>query len=182
MRILIFGIPRSGTSSLFKFLTKSLPKNYTISYEPYKRLLETPPLDNLLVKTVLTDEIILKNGETLLDHSKRIIEQFDKIIYIKRKNIHNTIKSFSDFQQPDLPKEISDIDSDEKIRRWTTIFNELTIGKKIYYYENIYTEKPSEEIIERCNYLNIDFNQNIFNKTLHLKNKEMDEKKIRTII
>lgn len=181
MRILIFGIPRSGTSSLFKFLTISLPKKYTISYEPYKRLLELPPLDNLLVKTVLTDEIILKEEETLLNHSKRIIKQFDKIIYIKRKNVDNTIKSFSDFQQPDLPKEISDIDSDEKIRRWTIIFDEITLGQKIYYYEDIYTEKPGKDIIELCDYLNIDFNLNKFNETLHLKNKEMNEKKIRTI-
>ena len=36
MRILILGLPRSGTSSLYDFLRTSLPKNYECKYEPFK--------------------------------------------------------------------------------------------------------------------------------------------------
>ena len=182
MKILIFGMPRSGTSSLFNFLKYSLPKNYISSYEPFKKIIEPIWGSNVIVKTVLTDKLIFKDGETMLEHSNRIISYFDKVIYIKRKSINNTITSMSDFHQPDLTKEVSKMVADENINRWMKIFDEVTIGKKVFYYEEIYTEKPSKELLTMCNYLDIEFKEKLFDGIIHPINKEFDEKKQKSII
>jgi hypothetical protein len=181
MKILIFGIPRSGTSSLFNFLLKSLPKKYKGFYEPYQHNIYVE-CDYCIVKTVLTDKLLLKDNENLLEHSNRIIKEFDKVICIKRKNIENTIKSLSDFQRPDLSKEVSDVVAKKNIEEWTTIFDSVTKNKRIFYYEDIYTEIPSNELLDMCNYLNIPLNISLFDKIIHFKNKEFDEKKQKTII
>jgi hypothetical protein len=134
------------------------------------------------VKTVLTDNLLFKNGETMFEHSKRIIGYFDKVIYIKRRNINETIKSMSDFQQPDLTKEVSDVVAKKNIESWNSVFDEITKDKKIFFYEDIYTDTPSEELIEICHYLNIDLKQTLFDMYIHTNNKEFNEKKIKTII
>lgn len=173
MKILIFGLPRCGTSSLFDFLVESLPKNYVVKYEPFKRVTDVEWGDDCIVKSVLTDEehdpIILKNGETLTEHSFRIIQEFDKVIYIKRKNIENVKKSFSNFHRLKNSKEQSNSIAETKINEWNLIFDEITLNKRVYYYEDIFLDYPSQEIIEMCDYLNITFNIDLFNKILHIK-------------
>ena len=80
MKILIFGLPRCGTTSLFDFLTQYLLSSHVIKYEPYKtvKYLDYP---KMLVKTVLTEEILLFNGESLEEHSKRILKSYDKVSF-----------------------------------------------------------------------------------------------------
>jgi hypothetical protein len=182
MKVLIFGMPRSGTSSLFNFLKYSLPKKYISSYEPFKKLINPIWGDDCIVKTVLTDKLIFKDGETMLEHSNRIINYFDKVIYIKRKSIENTITSMSDFHQPDLSKEESKIVAEENINRWIKIFDEVTKDKKVYYYEDIYVDKPNKELLKMCDYLEIEFKENLFNEIIHPTNKEFDEKKQKSLI
>lgn len=186
MKILIFGLPRCGTSSLFDFLVESFPNNYVVKYEPFKRVTEVEWGDNCIVKSVLTDEehdpIILKNGENLTNHSFRIIREFDKVIYIKRRNIENVKKSFSDFHRLMNSEEQSNSIADKKINEWNIIFDEVTVGKKVYYYEDIFLDYPSKEIIEMCNYLGITFNIDLFNKILHIKNRYISKKLNKSLI
>jgi hypothetical protein len=181
MKVLIFGVPRSGTSSLFNFLVNSFPKKYKAIYEPFKTNTDIE-FEYCIVKTVLTDNLLLKDNETLIEHSNRIIKSFDKVIYIKRKNIENTIQSLSDFQRPDLSKEISDVVARKNIKDWTNVFDILTKDKKVYYYEDIYQDTPSLEFNEMCEYLGIEISKNLFDKIIHPINKEFDEKKEKSII
>jgi hypothetical protein len=186
MRILIFGLPRCGTTSLHNFLIESLPKNYVVKYEPFKRVTDVNFGEDCIIKTVLTDEehdpIILKDGETLLTHSFRIIKEFDKVIYIKRKKVNNIKMSFSNFHRLKNSKEISNKIADVKINEWNEIFNIVSQNKKVYYYEDIFTDKPKIDIIEICNYLNIIFNIDLFNKILHIKNKDVVKKLDKSLI
>ena len=186
MKILIFGLPRCGTTSLHNFIIESLPKNYNVKYEPFKRVTDVNFGENCIVKTVLTDEehdpIILKNGETLLEHSFRIIKEFDKVIYLKRKNIDNIKKSFSNFHRLKNSKEVSDLIAEVKINEWNEIFDNVTKDKKIYYYEDIFTHEPKIDILEICDYLNITFNVDLFNKILHIKNRDIVKKYNKTFI
>ena len=186
MKILIFGLPRCGTSSLFDFLVESLPKNYVVKYEPFKRVTDVEWGDYCVVKTVLTDEehdpIILKNGETLTEHSFRIIQEFDKVIYIKRKNIQDVKKSFSDFHRLMNSEEQSNLIAETKINEWKLIFDEVTLNKRVYYYEDIFLDHPSNELIEICDYLGITFNIDLFNKILHIKNRYVPIKFDKSII
>jgi hypothetical protein len=186
MKILIFGLPRCGTTSLHNFIIESLPKNYNVKYEPFKRVTDVDFGENCIVKTVLTDEdhdpIILKNGETLLEHSFRIIKEFDKVIYLKRKNIDDIKNSFSNFHRLKNSKEVSDSIADIKINEWNEIFDNVSSGKIVYYYEDIFTDEPKSEILEICNYINITFNMDLFNKILHIKNREFVKKYNKTFI
>lgn len=186
MKILIFGLPRCGTTSLHNFIIESLPKNYIVKYEPFKRVTDVNWGDDCIVKTVLTDEehdpIILKNGETLTEHSIRIINKFDKVIYLKRKNINDIKKSFSNFHRLKNSKEVSDIIAEVKIEEWNSIFDNVTLNKRVYYYEDIFLETPSRQIIEICDYLNITFNIDIFDKILHIKNRDEPKKLDKSLI
>lgn len=157
MKVLIFGIPNSGTSSLFKFIVDSFPKHYISKYEPFKRTTEVEWGDDCIVKTVFSkepDPLLFKDGESLLEHSFRIIKEFDKVIYIKRK-INN---------------------------EWTSIFDLVAGNNKIYYYEDIFKDEPSESLYDLCEFLNIPLDIKLFDSYIHIKNKYIKQKKDKTII
>jgi hypothetical protein len=126
-------------------------------YEPFKRTTEVEWGDDCIVKTVFSkepDPLLFKNGESLLEHSYRIIKEFDKVIYIKRK-INN---------------------------EWTSIFDSVAGNNKIYYYEDIFKDEPSESLYELCEYLNIPLDMTLFDSYIHIKNKYVKQKRIKTII
>lgn len=157
MKVLIFGIPNSGTSSLFKFIVDSFPKHYISKYEPFKRTTEVEWGDDCIVKTVFSkepDPLLFKDGESLLEHSFRIIKEFDKVIYIKRK----------------INKE------------WTSIFDLVAGNNKIYYYEDIFKDGPSESLYDLCEFLNIPLDIKLFDSYIHIKNKYIKQKRDKTII
>ena len=157
MKVLIFGIPNSGTSSLFKFIVDSFPKHYISKYEPFKRTTEVEWGDDCIVKTVFSkepDPLLFKDGESLLEHSFRIIKEFDKVIYIKRK-INN---------------------------EWTSIFDLVAGNNKIYYYEDIFKDEPSESLYDLCEFLNIPLDMKLFDSYIHIKNKYIKQKRDKTIL
>ena len=157
MKVLIFGIPNSGTSSLFKFIVDSFPKHYISKYEPFKRTTEVEWGDDCIVKTVFSkepDPLLFKDGESLLEHSFRIIKEFDKVIYIKRK-INN---------------------------EWTSIFDLVAGNNKIYYYEDIFKDGPSESLYDLCEFLNIPLDIKLCDSYIHIKNKYIKQKRDKTII
>ena len=84
MKILILGLPRSGTSSLYDFLRTSLPNNYECKYEPFKTEYIGNFNSNCLIKSVLTNEILLKKNQTLLEHTIELISNFYFVIFLKR--------------------------------------------------------------------------------------------------
>ena len=170
MKVLIFGIPKSGTSSLYKFLIDSFPKNYIAKYEPFKRTTEVEFGNDCIVKTVFSedhDPILLRDGETIIEHSFRIIGEFDKVIYLKRKDLAGVKKSLS---------------ADSRVDEWNDLFDLISAGKRVYYYEELFTEDPSDHIYEICEYLEVDFNLRNFNNHIHVKNKYVKQKNSKTLI
>ncbi len=162
MKILIFGIPNSGTSSLYNFIVDSYPKQYITKYEPFKRTTEVEWGDECIVKTVFSkepDPLLFKDGETLLEHSIRIVKQFDKVIYIRRKP---TIETQFD--------------------EWNIIFDLVVRDNKIYYYEDIFKDEPSQSFYELCEYLNIEMDIKLFDSYIHVKNKYIKQKREKTVI
>ncbi len=162
MKILIFGIPNSGTSSLYNFIVDSYPKHYITKYEPFKRTTEVEWGNDCIVKTVFSkepDPLLFKDGETLLEHSIRIVKQFDKVIYIRRKP---TIETQFD--------------------EWNIIFDLVVGDNKIYYYEDIFKDEPSQSFYELCEYLNIEMDIKLFDSYIHVKNKYIKQKREKTVI
>lgn len=162
MKVLIFGIPNSGTSSLYKFIVQSFPKHYISKYEPFKRTTEVEWGDDCIVKTVFSkepDPLLFKNNETLLEHSLRIVKEFDKVIYIKRKPT-----------------------TDSQLDEWNITFDLVAGNNKVYFYEDIFKDEPSESLYELCEYLNIELDMKLFDSYIHIKNKYIKQKKEKSVI
>lgn len=183
MRILIFGLPRCGTTSLLNFLIKSLPSEYKWQNEPYHFTTETLDGKDLIVKTVLCNFIALRENETLEENSFKLIEKYDKVIYIRRKNIDNIKKSFTDMifkrylktEREKIKYEDCTIESNDFINEWYDVFDKVTQNKKIYFYEDLYKDSPSDELFNLLSYLNLEFNNIAFLRHIHTSNKEKDE-------
>lgn len=195
MRILIFGLPRCGTTSLLNFLIKSLPNYYIWQNEPYQHEIETISGENIIIKTVLCNFILLRENETLEENSFQLIKNFDKVIYIRRKNIENIKKSFADMiYKRELKYHgfnviYSDCEkqSNDFIDEWLSVFDIVSNNKKVYFYEDIFRNEPTEYLIDILSDLNLNFNKTAFMKHIHTKNKEIEEnwdkiKKIKTVI
>jgi hypothetical protein len=171
MKILILGLPRSGTSSLYDFLRTSLPVNYECKYEPYKTEYIGALNPNCLIKSVLTNEILLKENQTLFEHTIELISNFDFIIFLKRdlNDIKVSFKNMIDLNKK-LWKNKIEYD-DELIDKWYFDFNKVIDGNVAYEYEKIYTNDISESLIDICKKVSIVINEKIFNSYIHPKNK-----------
>jgi len=171
MKILILGLPRSGTSSLYDFLRTSLPNNYECKYEPFKTEYIGNFNSNCLIKSVLTNEILLKKNQTLLEHTIELISNFDFVIFLKRdlNDIKISFKKMVNLNKNLWSNEIKY--DDELIDKWYFDFNKVIEGNDIYEYEKIYTESISENLIDICKKIGIVFNKDLFNNFIHPKNK-----------
>ena len=171
MKILILGLPRSGTSSLYDFLRTSLPVNYECKYEPYKTEHIYPLNPNCLIKSVLTNEILLKENQTLLQHTFKLISNFDFVIFLKRdlNDIKVSFKHMVDLNKKLWKNKIEY--SEELMNRWNSDFNKVIEGNITYEYEKIYTNDISESLIDICKKVNIVANEKQFNQYIHPKNK-----------
>ena len=134
MKILILGLPRSGTSSLYDFLRTSLPVNYECKYEPYKTEYIGDFRSNCLIKSVLTNEILLKEDQTLLNHTLELVSNFDFVIYLKRdlNDVKASFKRMVDLNEKLWKNKIEY--SDELMNEWYSDFNKVIEGRKVYEY------------------------------------------------
>jgi broad-specificity NMP kinase len=171
MKILILGLPRSGTSSLYDFLRTSLPVNYECKYEPYKTEYIGPLNSNCLIKSVLTNEILLKKEQTLLNHTIELVSNFDFVIFLKRdlNDIKVSFKRMVDLNEKLWQNKIEY--SEELINGWYSDFNKIIEGNITYEYENIYIDTISKSLMDICKNINVVANDKQFNQYIHPKNK-----------
>ena len=171
MKILILGLPRSGTSSLYDFLRTSLPVNYECKYEPYKTEYIGHFNSNCLIKSVLTNEILLKEEQTLLNHTIELVSNFDFVIFLKRdlNDIKVSFKRMVDLNQKLWKNKIEY--SEELINGWYSDFNKVIEGNITYEYENIYIDTISKSLMDICKKINVVANKKQFNQYIHPKNK-----------
>ena len=142
----------------------------------------------MLVKTVLSDKNILINNENLKEHSIRILKDYDKIVYIVRKNTDNIKKSLCKLREYDFVElrnmKQNNILRDSSLKEytskqvdeWLDIFYSVADSTQIYYYEEIYTENPSNQLYDLLSYLNIQYDDKLFQKYIHPKNRYKDIK------
>jgi len=171
MRILILGLPRSGTSSLYDFLRTSLPKNYECKYEPFK----TEYIENFkkdcLIKSVLTNEILLKENQTLINHTLELVNNFDFVIFLKRDldDIKVSFKSMVNLNEKLWKNKIEY--GDELINKWYSDFNKVIEGRKVYEYKDIYINTIGESLVDICKKANMVVDEKKYYQYIHPKNK-----------
>lgn len=174
MKICIIGLPRCGTTALFHFIKNHLSEEYTCISEPWNKTRNVEITDNCFYKLVVNDTVAIKlnPNETIFDLCNELINGFDKIIFLRRRNMDGAIKSLS--HQLLYRYELLDNRDDfahDYYERWIPIFDEITKNKKVYYYEDIYQDKISNSILEICDYLNIELDKKIFDEVVHIKNR-----------
>jgi len=184
MRILLLGLPRCGTTSLFDFIRELLPKNYKIEYEPYNKERDVDICENYFNKTVISNTIVLNKNETIYEWYNQIQQKFDKIIYIKRKDINAQKLSFAKtLIQKNKNWEKSLSLSDRLIDEYIVIFDKITENKKVYFYEDVYKECISNELYEISDFLNLNKEKidTYHKKWIHTKNRDNFKYKITLI-
>ena len=171
MKILILGLPRSGTSSLYDFLRTSLPVNYECKYEPYKTEYIGDFRSNCLIKSVLTNEILLKEDQTLLNHTLELVSNFDFVIYLKRdlNDVKASFKRMVDLNEKLWKNKIEY--SDELMNEWYSDFNKVIEGRKVYEYRDIYINTIGGSLVDICKKANVIVDEKQYNQYIHPKNK-----------
>jgi hypothetical protein len=184
MKICILSTGRSGSTSLYRLLSKHLPTNYYCVLEPFntntnnsvndqKSIIESK--ENVLIKTLIehtqTDVHIEEMHAWIFDH-------FDKVILLDRLDKQLQVESFSyqeyrnDLRWHDkkryrmelVPKEIIETNV-KRLEKSTNKINELSqkYDKKIYYYEDIFLDNNMETINEIFNTIKQTPNQELLN-------------------
>ncbi len=195
MKICILSTGRSGSTSLYRALSKHLPTNYYCVLEPFntnannsvndqKSIIESK--ENVLIKTLIehtqTDVHIEEMHTWIFDH-------FDEVILLDRLDKQLQVESFSyqeyrnDLRWHDkkryrmelVPKEIIETNV-KRLEKSTNKINELSqkYDKKIYYYEDVFLDNNMETINEIFNIIKQTPNQELLNSWVI-----SDEKRVR---
>lgn len=174
MKILVIGVPRTGTFSLFKYISESLSDDYLSIDNPYRYNHDFQKSENMVVRITIDNNILLKKNESLESKCFDIIKDYDKIIFLMRSNNTNLKNSFANFlasiyKSNDIEEFL--IKADRLIDEWSKVFYKISNNSKIYTYEEIFNITPTVFFLEMISYLNLHFNPVAFLEYIHPENK-----------
>lgn len=185
MKIALIYTARSGSSSIFKYFEKLKPE-YDCYNEPWfwwsklnRYTKENTEYDNLLLK----DNLFIKSTLSSLPVSlEQIINDFDKVIFLMRRNFKEQLESTilvnkerTYFNHKKRKYKVYSI-TDKEIEEYTELINKnietinSTASKynlPIFYYEDLYFESFDKLFKE----LNLYYNQIAFSEFLDKTNK-----------
>lgn len=200
MKIILIYTPRSGSTSILKYFSKLKP-DYSCYNEPwfdwmrenlYKEVIDYQQViskDNVFVKSAI---------KTLPVPLEQIIMDFDKVIFLLRRNKQDQIESAAlltrenSYLNYTKRKYWVDSINEEEFNhlndRYDTL-NDIIVkasqdfNKTLYYYEDLY----HGDFSPLFNELDIHHDEEVFNKFLHVKNKyrlknEMETKRDKTLL
>ena len=188
MKILIVGIPRSGTTSVYNSI-KSQYSELPSFYEPWfwrkNEEIDIDSYEDLLIKTLIYQKpnTILKRGYQLidcLDFYREIVPKFDKVILLSRRNLNEAAVSYEHaFRSKNWQTEYS---TDSLPRQWTinmyeVISNRIEIlgnefNLKVWYYEDLFNANNINTISSFITDNDLEIkNEYIFSEYYNIKNK-----------
>ena len=184
MKILILYAPRSGTNSIAEYFIKQNP-NYKYFNQPFSPYVEGEikkvpykeciKYDNILIKSEINCFKLLKINK------QKIINDFDKVLLISRKNkieqsisfmIAKNNKNFLDktkrkYNFAEVDKEIIE-EGEEAFKRFENMLYEFKdISFRFFYYEDLFYGNFNELF----DYLNIKYVKDDFENILNRNNK-----------
>jgi hypothetical protein len=184
MKILILYTPRSGTNSIAEYFLKQSP-NYKYFNQPFSPYMisETKKIsykecikyDNILVKSDINSFKLLKISK------EKIINDFDKVLLISRKNkkeqaisfmVAKNNKNFLDrskkkYNFNEIDKEIIEEGVDAFKRFENMLYEFKDPSFCFFYYEDLFYG----DFFELFNYLNIEYIKDDFENILNKSNK-----------
>jgi hypothetical protein len=188
MRILIVGIPRSGTTSVYNSI-KSQYSELPSFYEPWfwrkNGEIDIDSYKDLLIKTLIYQKPnpILKRGYQLidcLDFYREIVPKFDKVILLSRRNLNEAAVSYDyAFKSKNWQTEYS---TDSLPKQWTIHMYEVISNRievlgnefnlKVWYYEDLFNANNINTISSFITDNDLEIkNEYIFFEYYNIKNK-----------
>jgi hypothetical protein len=188
MRILIVGIPRSGTTSVYNSI-KSQYSELPSFYEPWfwrkNGEIDIDSYKDLLIKTLIYQKPnpILKRGYQLidcLDFYREIVPKFDKVILLSRRNLNEAAVSYDyAFKSKNWQTEYS---TDSLPKQWTIHMYEVISNRievlgnefnlKVWYYEDLFNVNNINTISSFITDNDLEIkNEYIFSEYYNIKNK-----------
>ena len=184
MKILILYTPRSGTNSIAEYFLKQNP-NYKYFNQPFSPYVEPGIKKVSYNECIKYNNILIKNDITsfklLKINKEKIINDFDKVLLISRKNkIEQSIsfmiakknKNFLDktkrkYNFAEVDKEIIE-EGEEAFKRFENMLYEFKdISFRFFYYEDLFYGNFNELF----DYLNIKYVKDDFENILNKNNK-----------
>ena len=184
MKILILYTPRSGTNSIVEYFLKQNP-NYKYFNQPFT-LYEEPGIEKIPYEECIKYENVLvksdiNNFSKLKINKQKIINDFDKVLLISRKNKREQAISFifakknKNFLDKTKRKYYLDGISEKMIKQQEDMFIsfEKTLHElknplfRFFYYEDLFYGDFSELF----NYLNLNHIDEDFKNILDKRNK-----------
>jgi hypothetical protein len=173
MKICIIGLPRCGTTALYFFIRGHLNENYRCENEPWNKKRYVEFTDECFYKLVINDTVEnqLVDDETIYDFTYDIINKFDKIIFLRRKNVEGMKNSLAHqliyigFGNEKYRNKFAN----QYYEKWIPIFEKISENKKVYFYEDLYTDYVNNDILEVCEYIGIKFDKKIWEKYMDIK-------------
>jgi len=198
VKILIISSPRCGSSRLTESLAKALGlKQY---HEPYNKFWGSKYFkkdwdffeDNCIVKLMSYEKGPTFEGTTL-EFLLQLSNQFDKVIFLDRKDFQAQLESYSfmrqhrysgDWQAPYIYNKNTDLNVDNyylSVLKDNVKYLANQMGKNITYYEDIYSDDAElVESILRESDINVKYEDLL--PHIHTKNKlRISEKNISLI-
>jgi hypothetical protein len=188
MRILIVGIPRSGTTSVYNSI-KSQYSELPSFYEPWfwrkNGEIDIDSYKDLLIKTLIYQKPnpILKRGYQLidcLDFYRELVPKFDKVILLSRRNLNEAAVSYDyAFKSKNWQTEYS---TDSLPKQWTIHMYEVISNRievlgnefnlKVWYYEDLFNANNINTISSFITDNDLEIkNEYIFSEYYNIKNK-----------
>lgn len=188
MKIALIYTPRSGSTSILKYFQKVKP-DYVCYNEPWFEWMQKNLYNEDITyeKVISMDNVFIKSAfKTLPVSLEQIIKDFDKVIFLLRRNKKEQVESAAllsrqnDFLNYTKRKYWVDSINDEERtffeNRYDFLNDTLTNcalknNKKIFYYEDLYYGSFDEFFNE----MELPFNEFAFNEHLNIKNRYRED-------
>lgn len=198
MKIMLIAEPRTGSTSIFKYFS-ALKPYFSSFFEPFNEERETPPTyqslfkyQNLFIKQILRQPPKEYKNIPLEEFYDMVNNDFDKLIFLSRKDIKKQSESFSSALNSNnwLEPYMYNEDKDKELNEYSTYhlknmkgeINNLT--KKyncvIFYYEDIFYDK--NKMIEFLGHIGCQYDEELYSIFLDTSKKYRSQKQIKTII
>lgn len=199
MKILIIYSPRSGTNSIASYFLKQ-NTDYQYFNQPFTQYMEFGIKHSTYENIIKYDNVLVKSDigsfNNLKINKEKLIKDFDKVLLISRKNkreqsisyiiaaennnyLDNSKRTYftGGIDEAHLESQIKLLEASEiELKKY------LDLKIPIFYYEDLYYDNFGELL----NYLDIEYIEEDYKNILDIKNKyktkDLDKKKIKTLV
>lgn len=189
---------RTGSTSIGKYFEAVMPK-YKVFLEPFNEL-KTPPYEyrkvlnyeNVFIKQLYIQIPKEYSNVSRLEFYNMVFNDFDKVIFLSRKDQEKQTESFSAALVNDNWHKSYMFDKEKDKEKYEISLNHIRGVKneitniatekqaKIFYYEDLFYNK--ENMVNFLSEIDCVFNENIYEMFLGLEKKYRSEKTSKTII